>query len=117
MGRRPQFQVGGGSRFDTNLLGFDLSDYSHDEEEDKQYPYWGARLLILVRAIREPKADGVLWLWIKQRSRKEHLMIVTVMAFVVAVIGIDVGPYLQSQEKGKAVMVKGQTGNASMGDS
>lgn len=91
-------------QIDLSCLYFDKWSYTNEDEDDidELYPYWGARLRILAEIVGEPKDDPLVWAWIKRRSGREYIMMVTLLGVVVAIVGTVVGPYLQSQESRNA---------------
>lgn len=91
-------------------------NYSDDDNDDvdRQYQYWGARLMILAHVVDGPKADGMMRAWIKRRTGKEYFMIVTVLGVIVTIVGAIVGPWMQRLQQNEThIMPSGQTGNSS----
>lgn len=81
-------------------------NYSDDDDDvDNRYQYWGARLLVLSRVVAGPKADTLVWAWMKRRTGKEYFMMITVFGIIVAVIGVVVGPVMQRQEQNEKIVL------------
>jgi hypothetical protein len=61
-------------------------NYSDDDNDDadRQYRYWGARLMVLAQVVDRPKTDRMVRAWIKRRTGKEYFMIVTVLGVIIA---------------------------------
>lgn len=60
-------------------------NYSDDNDDaDRQYRYWGARLMVLAQVVDGPKTDRMVRAWIKRRTGKEYFMIVTVLGVIIA---------------------------------
>jgi hypothetical protein len=101
---------------DLDCLSYDMSYYISDTDDDKQYRYWGSRLLALAQVLDAPEPDSAFWIWLGKRSRPEHVMIVGVLAVFVAVLGVIAGPWLQRpQEERQCVMNWEHRPNGSVG--
>jgi hypothetical protein len=82
-----------------------MSYYTSDTDDDNQYQYWGLRLLDLAQVLDTPEPDTAFWVWMRKRSRPEHVMIIAILAVFVAVIGVVAGPWLQRPQEERQCMV------------
>lgn len=94
-------------KIDLSCLSLDKWDYSEDDNDDmnEQYPYWGGRLLRLAHVIDQSNAGSRVRAWIRRRSGKEYVMLISLVGVIVAVVDVIIGPWMQSQENGKAVVL------------
>ncbi|KAF2112957.1 hypothetical protein BDV96DRAFT_579480 [Lophiotrema nucula] len=74
--------------FDPDTAEYYPDDYRRANEHNIIYRHWGSRLIQLHEFVKNADPSRGFWGWCRKRSRKEHLMLVTLLGVLVAAIGI-----------------------------
>ncbi|GAB1316933.1 RanBP2-type domain-containing protein [Madurella fahalii] len=74
--------------FDPDCLRFGtaLFEFPHEKKRALCFPVWGTRLMDLYDEIENPKPRSTLDAWLERRSKSRHIMLVTMIGVLVAVL-------------------------------
>jgi hypothetical protein len=85
---------------------------------DRQYQYWGARLLTLADVVRESTLRRRVRRWCMRHKRKAYAMMLA-LTLIVAIVSVAVGSWLQGLEKPEqcsvVMMLNGTSSDISVG--
>ncbi|KAK4445399.1 hypothetical protein QBC34DRAFT_306832 [Podospora aff. communis PSN243] len=74
--------------FDPDCLRFGTAPFelSGEKERAMRFPVWGTRLMHLYDEIENPKPRGRIEVWLERKSKSRHIMMVTMLGVLAAVL-------------------------------
>jgi len=82
-------QIAARLKCDLGGLDIDASPYFEEDEDDcSLYPYWGTRLLALLEEINSADRTSAFQKKVRMKLRKKLMVIFSMLAVVVGIIGI-----------------------------